>query len=102
MPEAKFRSEEQAGPRVRGEPARERAGDHDPLDAEVQHPRPLAQQHAERAQDQRRRDAQNGDPERRRQHQVEHRAHRSLTLYCVSIVATSIVISEIATMTSAM
>ena len=48
---------------VDGEPACERAGHHDPLDAEVQHAGALAQQHAERAENQRRRDAQDRRPE---------------------------------------
>ena len=56
-----------AGPqrraRVDREPAGEGARDHDPLDAEVQHAGALAQQHAERAEDQRRGDAQHRDPE---------------------------------------
>ena len=48
---------------VDGEPAGEGADDHDPLDAEVQHARALAEQHAERAEDERRGDAQHRDPE---------------------------------------
>ena len=48
---------------VDGEPACERAGHHDSLDAEIQHACAFAQQHAKRAEDQRRRDAQHRRPE---------------------------------------
>ena len=56
---------------VDGQPAGECADHHDPLDAEVQHAGPLAQQHAQRAEDERRGNAQHRDPERDARHDVE-------------------------------
>jgi hypothetical protein len=49
---------------VHRQPAAEGAGDHDAFDAEVEHAGAFAQQHTERAEDERRGDAQDGDPER--------------------------------------
>jgi len=64
---ARERGHQHPGPqraaRVDGQPAGERTRDHDALDAEVQHAGALAQQNAERAEDERRRDAQHRRPE---------------------------------------
>ena len=64
---ARQRRDEHAGPEpgayVNDEPARERARDHDAFDAEIQHARALAKEDAERAEHERRRDAQHRDPE---------------------------------------
>ena len=96
----------QPGTVVGGEPASESAGHHDALDTQVQHPGALAQQHPQRAQDQRRRGAQHRSPERCSEQQVEHITHRQdlskRMRYCVSSVAISIVTRLTATITSAM
>ena len=65
----------QRQPGMHGQPAGEGAGDHDAFDAQVQHPGAFAQQHTERAQDQRRGDAQHAGPEGRRGEQIEQFVH---------------------------
>ncbi len=70
----------QAAALVDREPSGKRARDHDAFDAEVEHAGALAQQHAQRAQDQRRGDAQHRHPERRGQQQVEGFAEHGVRL----------------------
>ena len=84
------------------QPAGKGARDHDALDPKVEHTGALAQQYAQRAQDQRCCDAQHGDPEGLVGEDVKEFAHFIRTRYCVKSVATSTEISEAATMTSAM
>ena len=68
-----------AGPQARAEidrqPAGHGAGGEDALDAEVEHARALADQRAEHAEDQRRRDAERRRPEARREQDVENAVH---------------------------
>jgi hypothetical protein len=88
------------------EPAGECAGHHDALDAEVEHAGTLAQQHAERAEHQRRRDAQHRHPEGHTEQQVERLGHpvpqRQRTRQRTPSVAISTAINATATITSAM
>jgi hypothetical protein len=84
-------------------PARERADRHDALDAEVQHASALADQFAHGGEDQGRGDADRCDPERRGKQDFEgFDHHRHLTLNRVSMIATTMVSSDVATMTLAM
>ncbi len=92
----------QAMPRVHGEPAGEGTRHHDPFDAQVQHARAFAQQHAQRAEDEGRRHAQRRDPEGRIGQDVQQLGHFQRTLYWASRPATSTAMSEAATITSAM
>jgi hypothetical protein len=75
--------EDHAGPQVAAlihpHPAGHGAGGEDALDAEVQHPGALADQLAQRAEDQWRGDPQRRRPEAGGQQDVEHLAHRHLT-----------------------
>jgi hypothetical protein len=74
------RRDEKPSPEIRAEEDREpsdhRAHGHDPLDPEVQHPRPLAQKRAEHPEDQRRRDPQDGGPEARTGQKLKRLDHR--------------------------
>ncbi len=66
-------------PRIDGDPAGEGAGDHDALDAEVEHAGALADQLAEGGEDQRRGDAHGGDPEAGGEQDLQrfqHQRHR--------------------------
>ena len=73
------RRQQHAGPQVCAlvdrEPAHHGAQGHDALDAEVQHARPLAQQLAQRREDQGRGNAQGRGPEARLQQDVQDFAH---------------------------
>jgi hypothetical protein len=72
--------DQETRPEVRAEedrqPAHHRAHGHDPLDPEVQHPRPLAQKRAEHPEDQRRRDPQDGGPEAGGEKEIKRLGHR--------------------------
>ena len=74
------RRQQHAGPEVRtlvdGEPADHGPQGHDPLDAEIEHAGPLAQQLAQGGEDQRRGDPQRGGPEARLEEDVEGVGHR--------------------------
>ena len=87
---------------IHSEPARECAGHHDAFDAQVQNPGALAQQNAERSQNQWRGDAQHGNPKCRVPEDVDQLGHRHFNRYCVNSVATNTEINDAATMTSAM
>ena len=66
----------QVGTLVDGEPADHGAQRHDPLDAEVEHAGALAQQLAQRGEDQRRGDPQRRRPEAGLEQDVEGVGHR--------------------------
>ena len=65
----------QVGTLIDGHPAGHRTGGHDPLDAEIEHAGPLADQLAQRAQEERGRDADGGGPEGGRDEDVEDALH---------------------------
>ena len=99
--------DQHAGPQIAagidGEPAGEGAGRHDALDAEIEHAGALADQLAHGGEDQRRGDADRGDPEGGGEEDVEGLLHHlHLTLNRDSRIATTMVSSAVATMTSAM
>ena len=87
---------------INRQPAGEGTGHHDAFDTQVEHTGPFAKQGTERAQDERRGNAQDGDPEGLVAQNVVKIAHFRRILYCVKSVATSTESSEAATMTSAM
>ena len=98
--------DQNAGPEVAagidGEPAGEGACRHDALDAEIEHAGALADQLAHGGEDQRRGDADRSDPEGGGEEDFEGVHHLHLTLNRVSRIATTMVSSAVATMTSAM
>ena len=63
---------------IDGQPADHGAERHDTLDAEVENARPLADQCAERAEDERRRDAEHGRPEAGGGEEVERGGQRRI------------------------
>ena len=87
---------------VNREPAGEGAGHQNAFNAQVQHPGALTHQHPQRAQNQRRGDAQHGNPEGRVDEDVKQVSHFQRSRYWVSRVATSTAMREVATITSAM
>jgi hypothetical protein len=97
--------DQQAGPQVgtiiHRKPTDHGTEGHDSFDAQVQHSGTLAQQRAERPEDQGRRDAQHRGPQAGGSQYVEQGAHRRI-LYCAKNNATSIDKSDSATVTSAM
>ena len=92
----------QVSAQIDGEPAGEGSSGHDAFNAEVEHAGALADQFAHGGEDQRRGDADGGDPEGGGEQDFESFHQRHLILYRDSMIAVTIVNSEVATMTSAM
>ena len=76
--------------------------DHDPFNAKVQHPGAFADQLAHGGKDQRRGDADGSDPERGGEEDFKRFHYRHLIRYRESMMAVTMVSSEVATITSAM